>query len=272
MEKEVRRIKKIMRLLKRMNFPKWLHHFGPKTYEFYEHLVALLMRIYCRLSYRRLVDQFNWFGIRCPSKSALQYTAKKLSSTFWNKVLEITCGSSYLTAIDSTGLSRTNPSYHYLKRINGCIPKKYVKLSVAFDTKKKKFHSARIRVLPRHDSLDARYLIASSQPQVVVADKAYSSEKLYAFCEEKDILFMSPKKKGTFRGHCRNKMMKRFRTRTYNRRVLVEASFSALKRKFGASVSSRSVRTIRTEVYGRLVCHNLFGCLYRLLGQSLLFR
>jgi hypothetical protein len=268
MKKENKLIKKVKHLLRRIGCPRWLHHFGPKKYEFYEHFCALLIRSFCRLSYRRIKQLFDLMGIICPSKSALQYTAKKLDSGFWQKILKITSGNSYLVAIDSTGLSRTNPSYHYLKRIDGKIPKIPIKLSTAFDTSKKKFCSAKIRVLPAHDTKDAKFLLKNSNPKIAVADKGYNSEKLYKFCYEKDILLMVPKKKNAKRGHYRKKMHKKFRLRTYHRRELIESSNSSIKRKFGSSVSSKSVRTIRTEVYGKLVCHNIFGRMFRLLGQS----
>ena len=120
-------------------------------------------------------------GMICPSKSALQYTAKKLNSGFWSRVLKITSGTTYLAAIDSTGFSRTNPSYHYLRRINGAIPKIPIKLSTAFDTRRKKFSAAKIRVLPSHDIKDIIPLIKRCNPKVLVADKAYEANWLHEF-------------------------------------------------------------------------------------------
>ncbi len=271
MEKEDKLVKKVKRLLKRLGCPRWLHHFGPKTYEFREHFAALLLRFFCRLSYRKVKQLFDLLGRKCPSKSALQYTAAKLSSGFWQKVLALTSGGKhYLVAVDSTGLSRSNPSYHYLKRIDGKMPKIPVKLSTSFDTRKKKFCAAQIRVLPAHDTRDAKKLLEYSNPKIVVADKGYNSEKLYKLATENNTLLMIPKKTNAKRGFYRNKMQKKFRLRTYHRRALAESANSSIKRKYGHSVSSKTVRTIRTEVYGRLTCHNIFYFNFRLLGQNLL--
>src|SRR3989344_4713992 len=271
MKKEVKLIKKVKRLLRRLKCPMYLHRYGPKTYEFYEHLQALLIKAYCKLSYRRIKYLFDLLGIRCPSKSALQYTMQKLSSAFWQKMLELTSGGMhYLIALDSTGFSRTNPSYHYLRRIDGKIPKIPVKMSCTFDTRKKKFCAAKIRVLPAHDIKDAPALLAESHAKIAVADKAYSSENLYRQAAMIGTLLMVPQKRNAKHGLWRVTMQKQFRLKTYNRRQIVEAANSSLKRKYGGSVSSRTVRTIRTEVYGRLACHNLLGRLLRLLGQSLL--
>ena len=145
MKKEVKLINKVKRLLKQLKCPKYLHHFGPKTYEFYQHMTALVIRWYCRLSYRRVIKLLNLFGMDCPSKSALQYNSNKIKSVWWNKAIELTSGEEHeIIAIDGTGICRTNPSYHYLKRIDGKMPKMYVKLGAGLDVKNKKFCAAKI--------------------------------------------------------------------------------------------------------------------------------
>ena len=268
MKKEVKLVKKVKRLLRRLGCPRWLHHYGPKTYEFLDHLLALLVRAFSRLSFRRVWKLLDSLDIKCPRKSALHETAKKLDSAFWQKVLKATSGNAYLVAIDSTGLARTNPSYYYLKRIDGKMPKVPVKLSVAFDTRKKKFCAAKIRVLPAHDIRDAKFLLSHSNPKIAVADKGYNAEKLYKFAAENNIKLMVPEKSNAKRGFYRKKAKKKFKIRTYHRRELVESGNSSIKRKYGSSVNSRSVRTIRTEVYGRLACHNLFSWLFKTLGTE----
>ncbi|MEK6861820.1 MAG: hypothetical protein AABY07_07680, partial [Nanoarchaeota archaeon] len=176
MEKENKLVNKVKRLLRRLRCPRWLHHFGPKKYEFYEHTTALLLRYFCRLSYRRTVKLCDLIGFTCPSKSALQFTANKIKACLWNKILEITSGiKHYIIAIDSTGISRRNPSYHYLRRIDGKWPKIPVKLSTSIDTKTKKFCSAKIRVLPAHDVRDVKSLLKSLNAEILVADKGYDA-------------------------------------------------------------------------------------------------
>ena len=272
MEKEIKLVNKIKHWLRRLGCPRWLHHYGPKKYEFLEHLTALLIRAFCRFSYRRVVEFLDLIGLRCPSKSALQYTAKRLNAGFWQRILQITCGTSYLIAIDGTGFSRTNPSYHYLKRIDGKMPKVPVKLSMAFDTRKKKISAAQIRVLPAHDIKDAKILLKQSKPKVFVADKGYDANWLHKYCNENSIKAHIPiRNKGEpkhYRHTARRKAIKYFNLRTYHRRELVESGNSSIKRKYGSSVSSKTVRTIRTEIYARLACHNIFHLISRLLGQS----
>ena len=274
MKKEVKLVKKVKRLIKRLGCPRWLHHFGPKTYEFHEHLSPLLMKQFCKgMSYRRIVELFDLFGIHCPSKSALQYTAKRIPSWLWNKILEITSGNKHhIIALDGTGFSMTNPSYYFLRRIDGKIPKMYSKLSAAFDTKTKKFCAAKIRIIPRHDILDAKYLVSKTKLDILVADKAYDANWLHEYCSENNIQTHIPKrdygKVKHIRNSARRKASRLFRPRTYNRRVMIEAGFHSIKTKSGASVNSKIASTIRAEIYGKLICHNLFSYLFRVLGQS----
>jgi hypothetical protein len=145
------------------------------------------------------------------------------------------------------------------------MPKVPIKVSTAFDTRRKKFCAARIRVLPSHDINDAEFLLKHSNPRIAVADKAYSSEKLFEMAHYQGITLMVPEKRNARKGFYRKKAARLFRVKTYHRREMAESGNSSTKRKFGSSVSSRKARTIRTEVYGRLTCHNLF---YWLFGDS----
>lgn len=273
MTREAKLVKKVKRLLKRLRCPRWLHHFGPKKYEFWQHLVVLLIRHYCSLSYRRVVKLLDMLGMMCASKSALQYTAERMPKWIWDHALQETVGMKHqVIALDSTEFSRTHPSYHYLRRIDGKMPKVPVKLSAVLDTKTKKWCAANIRVLPAHDIRDAQMLLERTQANIFVADKAYDANKLHMFCREQNIEAHIPLRKyGKSRNKnwtVRRKAALHFRQKTYNRRVMVEAGFSSIKRKFGASVSSKRVKTVRAEIYGRLLAHNLFGSFHRDLGLS----
>ena len=271
MDKQERLIHKAKRLLRRLGYPRWLHHYGPKTYELYEHMCGLLIRCFCKLSYRRAKQLCDLLDIHCPSKSALHYTAAKLGPQFWQRIVALTGHNPYVAAFDSTGFSRTNPSYHYTRRIDGKTPKVFVKLNASFDTRTKRFCAAKAKLQPMHDTQDMPYLLTRTNPTIGVADKGYSSEKLFQLADEQGIVLMIPKRAHAKRGHYRKKMYRRFRTRTYNRRQLIEAGFSSVKRKFGGSVSAKKALTIRAEVYGKLACHNIFGKLQRLLGQSRMY-
>ena len=260
MKKEDKLINKIKRLLKRTNCPRWLHHFGQKKYEFYQHIIALLLKECFKLSFRRASKLLQMLGINVPSYSALCKMRKRIPLSLWKKILQITvCFDSNLVAIDSTGLSRTNPSWHYIKRIDRKEPiKSYIKLSSFFDTKRKKFLALRIRARPRHDTKDVAYLLKQrSNMQKLLGDSAYDAEWVHEKAHELGIVTVMRPKKNVKRGFYRKKQMKNYSERTYHRRSMIESGFGSLKRKYGGSVLARAISAQRAEIYCRAIAHNL---------------
>ncbi|MEM4268389.1 MAG: hypothetical protein QXK37_06195, partial [Candidatus Woesearchaeota archaeon] len=67
----------------------------------------------------------------------------------------------------------------------------------------------------------------------------------------------------------RKKSQKHFTLRTYHRREIVETVLSAIKRKFGASVSSVKLKAQKTEMYCRAIAHNISASLYDFLNGAL---
>ena len=113
MEKQTKLLIKIQRLLKQLNQREYLHHFGPKKYKLEQHLTALLVMQICKMSFRRAENFLFLVGISVPTYSALCKSRKRIPISLWNSLLNKTFSlSSENVAIDSTGFSRTNPSFH----------------------------------------------------------------------------------------------------------------------------------------------------------------
>ena len=258
--KEVKLIKKIKGVLRRAHMPRWLHHLGPKKYELWQHMLVLWIRQACKLSYRRAVQLLEQLGFVVPSYSALCKMNKR-ASPIMKKLFDQTCptGQVVVASMDATTLSRTNPSWHYIKRIDRKKPvAKPLKLSQVIDTRRKKILALRLRAKPRHDTQDVCYLLKRiSSPKVLVADKGYDAEWVHELAHERGIITMIPSKKWTKKGFYRKKMQKMFRTKTYHRREMSESLFGAAKQKYGASVSSRTIQTQRADVYCRAMLYNL---------------
>jgi len=275
MKKETKLVNKVKRLLKRAGVPKWLHHFGPKKYEFWQHSIALLIKQECKLSYRRVSYLLHALGHKVPTYSALAKMAKRLPLSLWQKLLKATALSNvHIAAIDSTGLSRPLPSPYYYKRIDLPYPAEIpMKLSIAVNTRNKKILALRLRAKPVHDIKDAKHLIKRlpRRPDIIVADKGYDAEWLHQYCHENGSKAIIPVRNyGKLKGFTlRRKCAENFRKRTYYRREIAESVFSALKRKYGASVSSISAQTKRAEVYCRAIAHNIITVFSGLFQQSL---
>ena len=270
MESDNRLVHKVKGLLRKAGLPRWLHRFGPKRYKFWHHACALLVREYCKLGFRRVKKLFDLLGKVCPSKSALHYTVKKMPLLIWQKLLSLTVPmEANVVAIDSTTFSRSSPSFHYLKRIDRREPYgRPVKLSILVNTRTKKIIAAKFRSKPAHDVKDVEFLIKNCKAKTIVADKGYDSEKVHEHLFYLGIQALIPLRKNAQRGFFRMKAARKFNKRTYNRRQIVESTFSSLKRKFGTSIKCRTARTQRAEIYCRLIMQNLISIKTTDLGRS----
>lgn len=260
MKKEERLVNKIKCLLRRLGYPRWLHHFGPKKYELYQHIFAFVVMAVCRLSLRRVHKFLGMFGCKAPTYSALCKSRKRISPTLFQRALALTSGENHKeVAIDSTGISRTNPSYHYIKRINSKKPiKNYIKQSSLFDIENKTFIALRIRSKPRHDVKDVEYLLKRVNIQTTLfGDTAYDSEKIHEYCFERKIQTQIKPRINVKRGFYRRKQMKNYSEKKYYQRSLIESGFGSLKRKYGGYTLAIDWRAIRNEAYLRAIAHNL---------------
>ena len=252
--------RKIHRLLREIRCPKWLHHFGPKKYKLENHLIALFSMQSFRLSFRRAEKLLSLFGIKVPTYSALCKMRKRIPASLWNSILKKTAGMQHRNvAIDGTGFSTTNPSFHYVKRIGRKNPvKRYAKLSALFDIDRKKFIALRVRAKPRHDIKDVNYLLKQDNSmKKLFGDKGYDAESLHEYCFANNIQTIIPKKRNINLGFYRRKQQKKYSDEEYHQRSLIESGFGSLKRKYGGYVLAKGFRSIRSEIYCKAICHNL---------------
>lgn len=259
MKKQSSLTTKIKRLLQNLKFPEFLHHFGPKKYKLLDHVTSLLLIEVCQLSLRRIEKISNLFGQKCPTYSALCKSRKRIPIKLWQKLLKLTAGlSSGKVAIDGTGFSKTNPSFHYLKRIDGLNPKNYAKLSALLDLETKKFLMMRIRTTPRHDMQDVKYLLKRTENmKKFYGDSGYDTEWLHELCYWSGIQTYIPPRRNVKLRKFRKKQMENWDKKEYNLRSNVESGFSAIKRKYGGSVRAKRIEGMRAEILLKGIAHNL---------------
>ena len=264
MKKEKKLVNKVKRLIRKAGLPRWLHHFGPKKYEFWQHGLAYLVKQECKLGYRRVTRLMRGLGMEVPCPSALCMSFHKMPLELWQRLLKATTCSPYITAIDGSGMSRPLPSPYYYRRIDRPYPVEIpLKVSIAIDTRTKKILALRLRATKAHDIRDAKYLLKGIKAKKLVADKAYDAEWLHRHCHSLSIQAVIPMRdygtKKIYRGKSYRKLSsKKFNLRTYHRREMIESVFSAIKRKFGSSVSSVKFSAQRAEMYCRAIAHNIF--------------
>ena len=259
MASEVKLVKKVKRLLRKAGLPRWLHHFGPKKFEFWQHERVLLVRQECKQGYRRACNLLACLGQVVPSYSVVAKMACRLPASLWQRLLVATIGKPAvaIAAIDSTTFARSNPSHHYLRRTYREGP---VKLSVLVDTRRKKFLAARLRALPAHDVRDVKTLLAQCPvlPRKIVGDSAYDDEhNVFEPCHDRGIIAVVKPYKTRKKGFYRRKMRQHYNLKTYHRRPIVEGMFSTTKQNYGSIVRCHTARTQRAEVFCRLILHNI---------------
>ena len=250
---------KIKRLLQKLKLPEFLHHFGPKKYKLVDHVSGLLVMQICKSSLRRTELILNLFGAFAPNYSTLCKVRKRIPIKLWQKLLTLSAGlSSGNVAIDGTGFSKANPSFHYLKRIDAINPKRYTKLSALQDVKTKKFLVMKIRGIPRHDMQDVKYILKRcGKLKMFLADTGYDAEWLHEMCYWKKIQAHIPPRRNVKIKKFGKKQLEKWDKKAYNLRSNVEAGFSAIKRKYGSSVRSKKIVGQRAEILCKGICHNL---------------
>ena len=257
MKKEIRLLKKIEQLLNQLNQREFLHRFGPKKYKLKHHLFALVMMEAFQLSLRRVELTLISFGILVPSYSALCKSRKKIPTMIWQRLVLLTSGLHHENAaIDMTGFSRTNPSFHYFRVVKGNM-KSYAKTSMVYDVSNHKVMALSTGIKLRHEMKDAKILVKNLDIRCLLADKAYDAEWLHQHCFENGIQTIIPKKKNIRKGFYRRKQMKNYSDERYHQRSNIESGFSAIKRKYGSSVSGKSLKSINSELNCKAIAHNL---------------
>ena len=123
MKEKTKLVNKVKHLIRKAGLPRWLHHYGPKKYELWQHIIALLVKQEYKLGYRRVSKLLNWLGYKVPTYSALAKMAKRILLGLWQRILKATIGFKiHIASIDGTEMSRPLPSPYYYRRIDKPYP------------------------------------------------------------------------------------------------------------------------------------------------------
>ena len=277
MKKKKTLIEKINDLIKQARVPKYLHHFGPKTYTTIQHVKCWLLKEKLKCSWDDFVDEHAiYYGVQnVPEVSTLKKFVKRLPFWIKNKLVAFSAGlqPAEFGAIDSTWLSRTNASQHYTKRIDREKPIKQA-LKLSMYSSKNRILSFRLRSNNSHDVNDVKYLTKQSPvlAETNCLDKGYDAEWVHEHFREQGVYSIIPARKGCERGKCRKEMRDYFDFSQFWERNCSEWNNSSLKRKFGDFVRSNTFRTQHSEVAAKIILHNIMQLLKRLFHLSLIFQ
>ena len=271
--KRKRLVEKVKHCWERTGLPRYLHRYGPKKFEsWYLAFCWLLTQKYTRSLRLTLVLLFE-MRLPLPHWTTIQKAAQRWPLAVWQALQRLSAAVNevYIAAVDSTRFSLTNPSLHYLNRIQQSFVPCPVHVSVLVDTRRGHILACRHRVRYAGDAKDVPYLLRHTPvlPAKLVGDAAYNVEKtVFRECDKRSVIAVIKHHRGRKRGRYRKKMRKHFHHRTYARRNIAESIIGKLKQRYGGSFRCRSARTQRAELYARVILLNLEDHIRRLFLQS----
>lgn len=273
MEKENKLVQKVKQLLRKARVPRFLNRFGPKSnplWQFY--LCHCVYTKYCR-NWRdaaKFMDEFYGISLHF---TTWQKAIAKWPMWLWHllqkaSVHDDDCD---IAAIDGTGISRSNPSQHYVMRIGGLKSSRPLQGLFMVDVKRRKFLSWRIRAKPRGEKCDVPYLLEHSPvlPETVLMDKGFDANWVHSFLRDQGVYSIAPTKKGCKHGRYRKQLRDCFDHGLYWQRSIVESLIGAVKRKYGEHVRARTARTQRAEWFTKLILFNILSRIIQDFLQSL---
>ena len=262
MDKKKRLDTKIFRLFKRAGHPRWFHHMGPKKFETWILCLGLIVKQVYRLSYRRAMSFLDEFFKINLHWTTLQKAAKRLPKSLWQSLLcaTIEFNTTHLAAADGTGFTRTNASQYYIKRIDrkntvGCP----VQAITIVDIEQRKFLAGNFFAQPHGEvkRVPALHKQSPSEIEFLIMDKGFDAEYLHQWLNKHGTFSIAPVRKGCLRGKHRKILRDCFDWCLYWQRNIIESLFSALKRLFGSTISSKNIKTQTAELFCRLIAYNI---------------
>jgi hypothetical protein len=266
---------KAFRLWKKAKLPDFFNKKGPKKTPAWLVYACHLKYTNHAPAWRRAADFIMDYHDVKRHWTAWPKALEKWPAWVWDALKDASVGEEHceIAAIDGTTMARSNPSQHYLHRIDsdGKINRP-VQQVVMVDVYRRKFLSWRVRAKPRGEKCDVRYLLDTSPilPDGVLMDKGFDNEPLHNYLRDQGVWSVAPTRKGCKRGRYRKQLRDCFDWYLYWQRNIVESLFSAIKRLFGVHLHARSWRAQRAEIYSRLISYNIraITTLYFLLSQS----
>ena len=280
MAKLVNRLIKLTERLRsvfKKSLPAYSCRKSKQTYKQYQLAVIWCLMKYLRTNYRRIIELLELMpeirqaiGLgRLPhfttiNKFFLRINTSLIYNMFVHTV-HLFSNEPTMAAIDSTGYSSNYASRYYIQRIHKDIEvRSYIKTSISVSTASQCVLAAKIRLGPRHDTIDFPWLAEQSarlaKPTHMVADKGYDSEANHRLIRQlgsKPMIPVRMRQGGKTYGSYRKKMLRHFDEKVYHQRSLVETVNSVMKRLMGSWVQSRSLVPQCKELYMMCAVYNV---------------
>ena len=261
---------------RRAQIPLYVERHDPKIFTTVQKLFLWFYKTKKRLSLRDLIDDLSTSKLveflrlpRIPNFSTLSHfltnVPTRLLQAIDNAIQTILPHFKEII-VDSTGFECSHPSHYFCQRIDSKYPSDgFLTLHVIVDQEHGFVRTKSTRTHKVHDSKMLKPLVKKlhRKPALLRADRGYDSEENYRFLVEdidcvplilqKNIL--KPLEKCT--GEHRRAMRAVFDYGNYVQRNKIEAIFSAIKRKYGCALSTRTLRNQHKELLIKVIVYNL---------------
>lgn len=289
--KLLRIVRRQMRILKRARYPLRRSKYANHIYDDRQHVILLALRQHFKKSYRDFCDTMqvctlilDELGLtRVPHWTTLQKFSARADTKRLERLLLACIDEARLRilhlAVDSTGFSPTSASFYYTRTIelrtgkrgrprNRRFIRRYLKQTIAVETRRQLIVAIKIRYGPGSDSPDFIKVLKKLRParqsvKLVVADKGYDSERNHEFAHEllgaRTVIPVRGLDRPGIRikGRYRRKQRRDFDTKAYHQRVKVETVHSVEKRKMGDSVLAKRAGMQHRELILRAFAYNV---------------
>ena len=293
--KLIRFVKRALNIIKKARIPLRSSKFSNHIYNNHAHLILHMLRVNTGMSYIRFFEWIENFTqlwkvltvSTIPHFTTVHKFTQRCPKRYLDTFIQISGllddNNNITTAIDSTGFSLTNASYHYTivirvrekgKRKRGRPRKlrpikRYLKVTFVVDTDTQRVLVTSIRRGPDNDNKDFlrsyKKLDRNSSVDVglVLADKGYDSESNHEYVREvlgaKSIIPARKNRSKDFktRGKYRKEMKSSYDLKQYRQRNKVETVNSVIKRKMGDCVRSRKVLNQNREILFMVMVYNI---------------
>ena len=287
--KLVRIVRRQKRVLKRARYPLRGSKYANHLYTDHQHVVLLALRQHFRKSYRDFCEMLevcteimDELGLkRVPHWTTLQKFSRRADARRLERLLLAYLVEARLSvlhlAVDSTGFSSTSASTYYTRVLEdrkskigghrrGVLTRRYMKQTVAVETRKQLIVAVKFRRGPSNDSPDfprvlKKVLPAGLPVRLVVADKGYDAESNHEYAQEvlgaRTMIPVRYRGPGIrVGGRYRRRNLRDFDEDAYHERAKVETVFSVEKRTMGSHVLARVPSQQHKELIFRAFSYN----------------
>ena len=266
------------KILAKARIPLYSNKYSKRTYTQLQHLGVLCLKQKKKEDYRGIMELLmemprvrKALGLgEVPHWTTLQKFVQRFHTMLLDKLLMNivkqfeTVG---VIAIDGSGFSSSYSSKYYVHRIRRKgLCRHFLKGSIAVDTATQLVTALRTRKSPSHDTLDFEPLLKKTSVDIntVLADKGYDSEANLKFVKSigaRPVIKIREGQSTPSRTRHRKRMLKGFDDpvveKLYNHRALVETVYSSVKRGFGDTLHSRSMRLRKKELKLKFIAYNV---------------